>query len=427
MKTLVVCLLGAGLLAQGERQFKTQAEYDAYNEVSKDLAANNPQKALTDLDAWKQKFPESDFKDDRSALYVQALAAANQPAKALDAAAELMTKDLNTALSGPAPVIKLLYNVAQAIQKVPDPTPAQLALGAQGARQLAAFDKAPEGVAPEAWAQARRDMQAASKAALLYTALIPSVQAMNRKDCEAAEGYARKAIDDFPGSGQAAWSLGSALFCLQKTHAEKAPAAIYEFARAASLDPQSAMVNPTWQQTVADPYLQKIFAQYHGADPEGLKQLKALAVATPLPPAGFQLKTAAEVEAEKQTKFEEANPQLARWMKTKGARTAGGDQYFESELNNSAVAQLAGVVMEAKPACRPKELLVGIRQPEKALEGQILLKFEKPLNGKPEVPADIQFEGVPSAFSATPFLVTMDAEVGKIVGLKVVPCVATKR
>jgi hypothetical protein len=79
--------------------------------------------------------------------------------------------------------------------------------------------------------------------------------------------------------------------------------------------------------------------------------------------------------------------------------------------------------MEAKPSCRPKELLVSIKEPDKqSLEGEILLKFEKPLNGKPEVPADIQFEGVPSAFSASPFLLTMDADPAKLTGLKIVPC-----
>jgi len=421
---LVVCLLVGTLLAHAERQFKTQAEYDAYNEVTKDLAANNPQKALTDLEAWKQKFPDSDFKDDRVALQVQTLAAANQPAKALDAAADLMGKDLSSALSGPAQVIKLLYTLAVAIQNVPDPTPAQLAAGAQAARQLAAFDKAPDGVAPEAWAQARHDMQAAAKAASLYTALIPSAQAMNHKDCDAAEAAARKAIDQFPESGQAAWSLGSALLCLQKTHPEKAPVAIYEFARAASLEPQKAMVDPKWQQATAEPYLEKIYNQYHGADADGLRQLKMLAVTSPLPPGDFQLKSVGAIAAEKQEEFEKSNPKLALWMQIKAALTAAnGDQYFDAELKNSAVPPLPGVVMEARPACRPKELLVAIKEPDKdVLEGQILLKFEKPLNGKPEVPADIQFEGLPSAFTASPFLLTMDAEVGKVTGLKVSPC-----
>src|SRR5262252_9502198 len=110
---LCLCLAG-GLLGQ-QRQFKTQAEYDVYNDVAKDLAANNPQKAITDLDTWKQKFPDSEFKDDRTALYVQAWAATNQPAKAVDVAAEIIGKDLNP---------NVLYTIAQAIQRVPDPSPA---------------------------------------------------------------------------------------------------------------------------------------------------------------------------------------------------------------------------------------------------------------------------------------------------------------
>ena len=119
LNTLGVCLLAGAMLAQAERQFKSQAEYNAYTDVTKDLAANNPQKALTDLDTWKQTFPDSDFKDDRTAMNVQALFASNQPAKAMDAASELMARDLSTALSGPAQQIKLLYTLAQAIQKYP--------------------------------------------------------------------------------------------------------------------------------------------------------------------------------------------------------------------------------------------------------------------------------------------------------------------
>ena len=267
-------------------------------------------------------------------------------------------------------------------------------------------------------------MQGAAHAALLYTALIPSAQAMSHKDCDAAETYARKAIDDFPASAQAAWSLGSALLCLQKTHPEKAPIAIYEFARAASLDPQSAMVDPKWQQSTAEPYLEKIYNQYHGIDPEGLKQLKTLADASPLPPADFQLESGADVALKKQAEFEKSNPQLALWTKIRAALTAAnGNDYFESELKNSAVPALAGMVVEAKPACRPKELRIAIKEPNQdATDAQINLKLEKPLNGKPEVPADIQFEGVPSAFSSSPFLLTMDAEAGKITGLKLTPC-----
>jgi hypothetical protein len=252
---------------------------------------------------------------------------------------------------------------------------------------------------------------------------------MNHKDCETAETDARKAIGDFPASAQAAWSLGSALLCLQKTHPEKAPTAIYEFARAASLDPQSAMVDPKWQQSTAEPYLEKIYNQYHGTDADGLKQLKNLATASPLPPADFALKSGPEIALEKQKEFESANPQLALWMRIKAALTApNGSDYFDSELKTSAVPALAGVVMEAKPACHPKELLVAIKTPnQEASVGEILLKLDKPLNGKPEVPADIQFEGVPSAFTPSPFLLTMDTEAAKVTGLKESPCVVGRR
>ena len=76
----------AGAQSTPEKKLK-QGEYDPYNEVVKDINTNNFTKALTDLDAWSQKFAGSDFKDDRTAFYVQAYTATNQPGKALEMAA----------------------------------------------------------------------------------------------------------------------------------------------------------------------------------------------------------------------------------------------------------------------------------------------------------------------------------------------------
>ena len=44
------------------------------------------------------------------------------------------------------------------------------------------------------------------------------------------------------------------------------------------------------------------------------------------------------------------------------------------------------------------------------------------LGAKPEPGAEIRWEGVPSAFTADPFLLTMYTETAKIQGLKTVPC-----
>jgi hypothetical protein len=392
-----------------QRQFKTQAEYDLYAEAAKDLAANNPQKAITELDTWKQKFPDSEFKDDRTALYVQAWVASNQPGKAMDLAAEIIGKDLNP---------NVLYVIAQAIQRISDPTPAQLQTGAKAARALQAFERAPEGVTAEQWAQARKEMEATARAALLYTDLIPSTQALKKKECAEAETLARKAIDDFPMSGQAAWSLGSAAACAQKI-----PLALYEFARASSLDARVAMVDPKWQQATADPYMQKLYSQFHGPDAEGLKELRALAIKSPLPTPEFQLKSSAEIEGEKTAQFRQDNPEVALWMDVKASLKAdNGTDYFESSLKDAAVPKLPGVVMEARPMCNAKELLIAVRQPDTPLEGEILLKLEKPIAGAIEPQSEIAWEGTATAFTPKPFQLIMSVEQSKLTGLKVSPC-----
>jgi len=80
-------------------------------------------------------------------------------------------------------------------------------------------------------------------------------------------------------------------------------------------------------------------------------------------------------------------------------------------------------VIEGKPACRSKELLVAVPVPGQtgAPTAEITLKLDAALTGKPEA-GEIQWEGVPSAFTQTPFMLTMDTEKAKIEGLKTSPC-----
>src|SRR5580704_16273855 len=99
----ILFLAAAMASAQGTPEKKLQqGEYDIYNEVVKDINTTNFTKALTDLDTWSQKFAGSDYKDDRTAFYIQAYTATNQPSKALDAAAGLLARDLNVVFPGPA-------------------------------------------------------------------------------------------------------------------------------------------------------------------------------------------------------------------------------------------------------------------------------------------------------------------------------------
>jgi hypothetical protein len=186
------------------KNYKDQGEYDIYNEVTKDIVGNNFTKAITDLDTWKSKYPTSDYQPERSVLYIQAYNGAKQFGKAVDAAGELMSKDLDTTFSdpksGPQDVVKVLFTTSQAAPQIPNPTPEQLATGEKAARKLLDYNRKPEGIADAAWADARTQLQGAAKAALMTIALLPGTQAMakNPPDCKTAETVFTRALGDYP-------------------------------------------------------------------------------------------------------------------------------------------------------------------------------------------------------------------------------------
>jgi len=145
-----------------------------------------------------------------------------------------------------------------------------------------------------------------------------------------------------------------------------------------------------------------------------------VALNAPLPPADFKLKTSAEIASEKEEEFRTKNPQLALWMGIKKQLSdTNGEQYFETSVKNAAVPKMKGTLVEARPACRPKELLVAISD---ATHAEVKLKLDMPLKGKPDPGTEFQWEGVPSAFTKDPFELTMDTEQDKLEGLKADPC-----
>ena len=288
---MVLCAVASG---QSPKNYKDHGEYDLYSEVSKDFAANNSSKALTDLERWSEKYPDSEFKDDRQMLYVQAYAGANQMAKAIDAAGAVLTKDPLPS-GNSASILRLLYAVVSAIQRVPDASAQQVATAARAAHLLENYDTPPDGVNAAAWASTRAELRSTARATLLYIAIMPASRATKAKDCSGAEAAALKALELFPESVQAAWFLASAEVCLAKTDPAKASFALYELARAAALDPAKGMVDSKWQEANVIPYLEKAYQGFHGADPQGLKELKEMAAQSPLPPAGFVIKSSAEL------------------------------------------------------------------------------------------------------------------------------------
>ena len=150
-----------------------------------------------------------------------------------------------------------------------------------------------------------------------------------------------------------------------------------------------------------------------------------MAVESPLPPSGFLIKSEAEIARAQEDDFESKHPELALWIKIKNALLASdGEHYFESELKDSAVPQLQGVLVEARPECRPTELRISIRLPKdtQSPSPEVLLKLDKSLTGKPELSKEVHWTGVATSFSKEPFLLTMATELSQIEGLSLSPC-----
>ena len=447
---------------------KDTGEYDIYNEVIKDASPQgNPaackdvpaaqaqqcqaKKFLADLDTWSQKYPDTEFKDVRIMYYVQGYANNNEAGKALDAAKPLVDKGidgLKDGLDNDGSVLNLLFltsRAAAAQAASGTPSAEQLATGANAAQLLSDFgkmffakDKKPATMADDQWADGLKQIEGQAQGTKFQIAMYPGLsiaKANTTKDanaCASAEAAFRKTLQDYPEGGLVLVELAKATLCQQSVSPAKVPQALYLYARAVSMPVGGAAGLAAADQKNIDDYLKRAYTGYHGSD-EGLADLKAMAAKSPAPPADFKIKTASQISAEAEEEFKTKNPQLAMWMGVKGKLAdADGVQYFETSLKGTAMAGeggaklLKGKLLEAKPACRSKELLVAIPVPGQTgtPAAEITLKLAAPLTGKPEIGRDIQFNGAPSAFTKEPFMLTLDSEKADIDGLTVTPCTA---
>jgi hypothetical protein len=436
----LTCAAQTAAPAAKKKAVKDQGEFELYNQAIKD--ATNPTKELQDLDAWAQKYPDSDFKDDRTYMYMQAYSTIQppQPLKVLEYGQQLMAKDLNTVFpdaAGGRNILTVLFQVAWNVAALPNPTPDQLALGEKAARQLLDFApkyfvaaNKPATTSDAEWTAARTDIEKRANIALAAISLAPANQALAKNDCATADALYTKALQQNPNNSAISYNLGRALSCEAKANPDKAAdfatRAIYSFVRAAAVDPT---LGGTADAAKITQYANTVYTGYHGSD-EGLKQLMDQAKASPLPPAGFTIESATAASARKQKEFAANNPQLALWMGIKGQLSdVNGQQYFEGQLKDADVAgqngarALKATIVEGRPACRSKELVLSVPEPgQQGKTPEITLKLDAALTGKPTPGETIEFDAVPRAFSKEPFMLTMETEKSKITGLKVEPC-----
>src|SRR5581483_5667707 len=396
IKSLIAGSVFALSLAAQTPQWKDgQTEWKMYDAANSEKDAK---KKLALIDAWKEKYPETDYKMVRLQLYLNAYQQLNDMPHLLATLSDMMVLDPKD-LTVMSPF--MYYTMA-----ANDANPASLEKVEKVANAaLANLDHKPSSINDEQWPQARKQIESLSHKTLGWVA-------MQRKQGDIAEQEFGKTLAIDPQQAEVDFWLANTLRAAKTP--EKISQALFYYARAATMEGQGALT-PQGRQQIED-FLRKAYTTYHGPDEAGLNELKSLAKAQPQPPAAFTIKTANQVAIEKQQQFQKENPQLALWMSVKQALTAdNGPQYFETEMKGTLVQGLKGKLISAKPAVRSKELIVGLADPNTP---EVTLKLDAPLKGKPETGSEIEFEGIATAFQPDPFMVTFDVDSAKIKGLK---------
>jgi tetratricopeptide (TPR) repeat protein len=379
--------------AAHQKKYKDKGEYDLYSAVTKEQDNN---KKLELLNTWRQKYPESDFKMERLQLYLVTYQHLGQSAKMIETAKEILAMDPKD--------LQALYWIAFLTPTLGSNSPDALDLAQKAANGLLNAEK-PANVKEEDWTKAKALTDAIADSTLGWIA-------MQRKNYPVAEQNFKKSLEANPNAAQVSYWLGTTILAEKKP--ERQSEALYDFARAAAYDGPGSLT-PQGRQQVND-YLTKAYKTLHG-DTSGLDGLKAQAKAAALPPPDFKILSAAEVEAAKEEELRKNNPQLALWLGIKGQlQGADGQAYFDNNMKGTEVKGLKGWILSAKPAVRSKELLLSMEG--KDHPGDVTLKLEPALTGKPDTDMEVTFDGIPDSFTKDPFMLTFTTDKSKITGLK---------
>jgi hypothetical protein len=162
---------GAGLPPH-EKHFK-EGENEIASQVAKDVEERHFAKALSGLDEWARRFPDSDFKGDRFYYYIVVQDGMKRPDKTVDTATQLLASGLENSFPDPRQMILALYLTSLNVQKLPRLTREQHATGQAAARNLMEFvqsyfthENKPEGTSSADWLKARTDLETTAKATL---------------------------------------------------------------------------------------------------------------------------------------------------------------------------------------------------------------------------------------------------------------------
>ena len=406
--TLVAVLGVQAAFGQAAQKTWKDGEYDLANPAMSDT---NLQTKLQKLDAWKAKFPVTDFDVERRQHYLATYQGLRKPAEVYSTAKETLSKDPDNLAALTALVIFIYQFQPPSASDMATADQAATSLLTNGDKYFAS-DKKPQGVTDDQWSGAKKEILGNAQNCLAWTAT-------QRKEWEKAEGEYVKVVQLQPANLQATYTLATAIIAQKKV--DKLPLAIFHLGRAANYTGQGAL--PENNRKSIQTYFEKQYVNYHG-DKSDIDKVVAVAIASPLPPSDFKIKSVVEIQAEKDAAAAKAaaeDPAGAMWKQIKDALVAdGGQAYFDGSIKGAGlpggangVTKFKGKLVSTTPDTNPKELVLGISDGKVA---EVTLKLDAALRGKMDAGTEIGFEGVASAFAKEPFMLTFDVEKAKITG-----------
>ncbi|MBV9339680.1 MAG: hypothetical protein JO159_02165 [Acidobacteria bacterium] len=234
--------------------------------------------------------------------------------------------------------------------------------------------------------------------------------ALQQKDFQHAQLYLRAAVEAEPNDLQNVYPLATAYLSANPPDSLDG---IYYLARAASLAPAGSAA-----QTQIQNYGQKVYKNYHGSE-EGWTDVLNAAKSNPTPPQGFTITKYVPPTPTQQAhdlikdKTPDQIKQLSfgEWELVLAAGTPEDQDKVWSVIKNVPL-QMEGNVIET---ASPTELHIAASEDDiEQKRADITLTMTGPIPAArlPKAGDTFDFEGTPTSFAATPFMMTM--ETGKL-------------
>jgi len=387
--------------AEPQKNWKDRAEYDLYDSITKDT---NPKTRLEKLQQWEKQYPMTEWIDARRTLLLTTYAGLSDAKNAVDEAKQIL-------VANPKDFTALYYTMLFTIGLYSQNQSADVLDQGEKAAQaiLGSLDTPPPGVAADAWAKLRPDLELLANRNLGWIA-------MQRKSWDAAEAQFQKTLVLSPNDAQVDYWMGTVI--VQQKKVEKVPVAMFYFARAATYTtPPLAL--PADMQKTSLTYVQKLYKNYHGSD-EGFNDVLTAAKSNTAPPAGFAIKNANEIAqaaAANEDEYNKAHPSEALWKNLKMTLTGSDGANYFMMMKGTEVPTLKGKVIKLEPALKPKTILLAMEDSSNnTTTADATLKFEMALPGKVEEGTELTFEGVADSYTANPFMVVFNVDAEKLHG-----------